>query len=302
PEHHFPDEDDFLNPTVTPPPLPALASLNPYDTHLHPHTPMTERQTKLIHNLHTQNKTKTYAPVLVYVGRLAVEKNIEFLIRALEHPSLSTAKLVIVGDGPSRSALEAIARETVGNDQVYSALPSETHVDVSHGRVASHPRARVLFAGMVHNENVTSTYYANADVFVSASSSETFGFTVAEAMACGTPSVMVRGGAFRSVYRMIDGWMFEEMDVDDYAGRIGRVVADGLVARRHARRVAVSHFGVMGAVKDLLKTYDMCLQGVFWEEEGLKKGGSETAAAAVALSAANSAKPASEEPKDKKKN
>ncbi|ORY41200.1 UDP-Glycosyltransferase/glycogen phosphorylase [Rhizoclosmatium globosum] len=281
PEHHFPDEDDFLNPTVTPPPLPALASLNPYDTHLHPHTPMTERQTKLVHNLHTQNKTKTYAPVLVYVGRLAVEKNIEFLIRALEHPSLSTAKLVIVGDGPSRSALEAIA--------VRLALPSETHVDVSHGRVASHPRARVLFAGMVHNENVTSTYYANADVFVSASSSETFGFTVAEAMACGTPSVMVRGGAFRSVYRMIDGWMFEEMDVDDYAGRIGRVVADGLVARRHARRVAVSHFGVMGA-------------GVFWEEEGLKKGGSETAAAAVAISAANSAKPASEEPKDKKKN
>ncbi|KAJ3062528.1 Sulfoquinovosyl transferase sqd2 [Podochytrium sp. JEL0797] len=246
---------------------------------------MTMRQTSLVHKLHTLNKAKSHAPVLVYVGRLAVEKNIEFLIRALDHPCLATAKLVIVGDGPARGMLEQTAFDTVGRDKVYMQDADAPHVDVSTGKVASVPSARVLFAGMMHNEEVVSRYYANADVFVSASASETFGFTVAEAMACGTPSVMVRSGAFRSVYMVIDGWMFEEMDVDDYAGRVGRVLADGMLARRVARRVAVSRFGVMGAVKDLLKTYEMCVNGVFWEEEGLKKGGSQTAAAMAALAA-----------------
>ncbi|KAJ3029250.1 UNVERIFIED_CONTAM: Sulfoquinovosyl transferase sqd2 [Siphonaria sp. JEL0065] len=290
PEHHFPAEDDYLHPTAPPAPLPIPSSLKPFESDPHPSTPMTRRQTSLVHKLHTQTSTKTVAPVLVYVGRLAVEKNVEFLIRALDHPCLATAKLVIVGDGPARPSLEAAARETVGPSKVYSAPLDSSHIDVSKGSVAAHPAARVLFAGMVHNEQLISTYYANADVFVSASASETFGFTVAEAMACGTPSVMVRSGAFRSVYRMIDGWMFEDMDTEDYAGRVGRVVADGILARRVARRVAVRQFGVMGAVKDLLKTYEMCVQGVFWEEEGLKKGGADTALAAAALATAG-AKP-----------
>ncbi|KAI9344874.1 hypothetical protein BDR26DRAFT_818484 [Obelidium mucronatum] len=289
PEHHFPAEDDYLHPSAPPAPLPIPSSLKPFETDPHPSTPMTRRQTSLVHKLHTQTKTKTAAPVLVYVGRLAVEKNVEFLIRAMEHPCLSTAKLVIVGDGPARASLEQTAREVAGSQGVYSAPPDTPHIDVSNGTVKSHSGARVLFAGMVHNEQIISTYYANADVFVSASASETFGFTVAEAMACGTPSVMVRSGAFRSVYRMIDGWMFEDMDMEDYVGRVGRVVSDGILARRVARRVAVRQFGVMGAVKDLLKTYEMCVNGVFWEEEGLKKGGSATAAAAAALASSGTA-------------
>ncbi|KAJ3251368.1 Sulfoquinovosyl transferase sqd2 [Chytriomyces hyalinus] len=289
-DNHFPSEDDYLNPSTPPPPLPIPESLKPFlGTTAHPSTPLTSRQTKLIHQLHTQNTIQkpssasgsVTSPVLLYVGRLAVEKNCEFLIRALEHPCLSTARLVLVGDGPARASLEAVAREVVGAERVYSAAAgtNHPHVNVSNGKVASHPTARVLFAGMVHNEEIIRGYYAAADVFVSASASETFGFTVAEALACGTPSVMVRSGAFRSVYRMIDGWMFEEGDVEDYVGRVGRVVMDGLLARRVSRRVAVRQFGVMGAVNDLLKTYDMCIRSDFWEENGIKKGGSDAAKA-----------------------
>ncbi|KAI8613635.1 hypothetical protein BC830DRAFT_1192100 [Chytriomyces sp. MP71] len=283
PEHHFPTEDDYLDPTQPPAPLAIPESLKPFmGTIAHPATPLTSRQTRLVHQLHAANTLASRGPVLLYVGRLAVEKNCEFLVRALSHACLATARLVLVGDGPARAGLEALAREMVGASRVWSASREGGHVDVSAGLAPGMEGARVLFAGMVHNEATVSGYYAAADVFVSASASETFGFTVAEAMACGTPSVMVRSGAFRSVYRVIDGWMFEEGDVEDYVGRVGRVVIDGILARRVARRVAVNGFGVIGAVRDLLAIYDMCVKGEWWEESGVKKGGSEAAKASRA--------------------
>ncbi|KAJ3138816.1 hypothetical protein HK101_003688 [Irineochytrium annulatum] len=208
-------------------------------------------------------------PVLLYVGRLAPEKNVEFLISALRHPALADASLVIVGDGPSRPGLEALAKRLFGSDAIHSRItPDDTAVEehaclaratATQGGVEA--RRRVVFAGMVRDERVVARYYGDADVFVSASASETFGFTVAEAMACGTPSVVVRAGAFAQVYRMVDAWMFEDGNVDDFAGRIGRVYADGNIARIAARKISVASFGVSTAVKDLLQMYESIVDG-----------------------------------------
>lgn len=60
-------------------------------------------------------------PILIYAGRLAMEKSIDFLIQAMAHPLLSEATLVIVGDGPIRPDLEHQARQVVGSDAVYSS-------------------------------------------------------------------------------------------------------------------------------------------------------------------------------------
>ncbi|KAJ1565657.1 hypothetical protein HK405_011870 [Cladochytrium tenue] len=229
-------------------------------------------------------EASTANPVLVYIGRLAVEKNIEFLISAMADPFLLQASLVLVGDGPSRAALETLAAETVGADAVFSYRPADAEdksaeaaaPDATEKAAASATsdrpwglggdgtvdgrRYRVLFVGMVRDEReVASGYYARADAFVSASASETFGFTVAEAMACGTPAVVVRSGAFASVYRAIDGWMFVPGRADDYVARLRRVLADGRAARRAARQVAVQGFGVDSAVRDLLQTYEWCV-------------------------------------------
>jgi glycosyltransferase involved in cell wall biosynthesis len=59
-------------------------------------------------------------PILVYCGRLAKEKNIEFLIRSMANPLLKDATLLIVGGGPLRGELEALAIETVGGNYIYS--------------------------------------------------------------------------------------------------------------------------------------------------------------------------------------
>ncbi|KAI8924869.1 hypothetical protein BC831DRAFT_463532 [Entophlyctis helioformis] len=220
-------------------------------------------------------------PLLIYVGRLAVEKNVEFLVQAMGHPSLANATLVVVGDGPSRPGLEDMARSIVGAEHVYSPTPvepsgspvsdsgdsafSETQasptVTKTPATAATSARKRIIFTGMILNEHQVASYYGQCDIFVSASASETFGFTVAEAMACATPAVVVRSGAFKTVYRMIDGWLFHEGDINDYATKISSVFKQGRTARRFARDVAVRGFTVQAAIRDLIGTYEWIVNG-----------------------------------------
>ncbi|KNC96106.1 uncharacterized protein SPPG_08495 [Spizellomyces punctatus DAOM BR117] len=211
-------------------------------------------------------------PILVYVGRLAPEKNVQFLIRALAHPTLQTASLVIVGDGPSRWQLEQLAQSTVGESHVYSnPPPASTRRDpysalsLAPAMAASTAIHRVIFTGMVLSEREIAQYYAHADIFVSASASETFGFTVAEALACGTPAVVVRSGAFATVYKCINQWMFDEDEVTDFVDKVVTCFEQGVEARRMSRKLAVGMFGVRLAVGDLLGAYDKIVNG---ESEG----------------------------------
>jgi len=89
-------------------------------------------------------------PVFLYVGRVAVEKNLPAFL-GLDLPGTK----VVVGDGPQRAELE---RRFPG----------------------------VVFAGMKTGADLAS-YYQRADVFVFPSRTDTFGLVLAEAMACGTP-------------------------------------------------------------------------------------------------------------------
>ncbi|KAI9361212.1 hypothetical protein DFJ73DRAFT_773549 [Zopfochytrium polystomum] len=203
-------------------------------------------------------------PVLLFVGRLAAEKNIEFLVTALKHATLQTASLVIVGDGPHRLALEALAVATVGPANVFSYLA---------GR-----RYRVLFVGMVQRADALARfYYPAAAASVSASASETFGLAVAESLGCGTPAVVVRGGAFCEVYAGCAGavWMFGEGDRKGFAARVAEAAAAAGEGRRAARREAVGRFGKGRVVRDVLEAYYGCV-----EENG--RGGAKGRWATVA--------------------
>jgi glycosyltransferase involved in cell wall biosynthesis len=89
-------------------------------------------------------------PIFLYVGRIAVEKNLEALLD-LDLPG----SLVIVGDGPARAWLER-----------------------------RYPRAR--FLGPLFGEALARVY-ASADVFAFPSKTDTFGIVMVEALACGLP-------------------------------------------------------------------------------------------------------------------
>lgn len=124
-------------------------------------------------------------PVLIYVGRLAGEKNIPLAVKAYKQvkeicPDL---KFVLVGDGPARKSIEK-----------------------------KHPE--LIFAGMKRGEELAK-YYASGDVFLFPSITETFGNVVTEALASG---LVVLGYDYAAPGRYIqpgnNGWLapFDDSD------------------------------------------------------------------------------------------
>jgi glycosyltransferase involved in cell wall biosynthesis len=97
--------------------------------------------------------------VLLMVGRVAAEKNVELGLRAFEQARQSRPdlRLVVVGDGPARSRLQS-----------------------------AHPEAR--FVGVRRGADLAA-HYASADLFLFPSLSDTFGNVVMEALASGLPVV-----------------------------------------------------------------------------------------------------------------
>lgn len=124
--------------------------------------------------------------VLVSVGRLAAEKNLDELLRFRAAMDDQAVTLLLVGDGPYRSQLEREAAEL--------------------GLRAP----QVVFAGMVPPQQVAE-WYQLGDLFVSASSSETQGLTYVEALAAGVPALCRADPCLDGVIRDGEnGWQFRD--------------------------------------------------------------------------------------------
>ena len=119
--------------------------------------------------------------VLLYVGRLSPEKEVDVLIQSylnIKKQSSRKFKMVIVGDGPDRKRLTEMAS---GSD--------------------------VIFTGSLTGQSLAQAY-ASADVFVFASQIETFGNVVLEAMASGLPVVAYNyASPQRYIKQGITGWL-----------------------------------------------------------------------------------------------
>lgn len=115
--------------------------------------------------------------VLINLGRLGTEKNLEELLQYFTSALKQNPKLMflIVGDGPDKTRLEELAVE-LGIDK------------------------SVIFVGMVEPSQVQE-YYQLADLFVSASTSETQGLTYIEAAANGLPLLCRKDACLRNVLK-----------------------------------------------------------------------------------------------------
>ena len=165
--------------------------------------------------------------VLVFVGRLAEEKNLSELLRFRANLGPGGVTLLLVGDGPDRQRLEAEA----------AALGLET--------------PDVVFAGMVAAEQIAD-WYQLGDLFVNASTSETQGLTYAEALAAGVPVLCRADPCLVGVVREGEnGWQYRgEADFRrkldnflahphrrDQISRQARQSAEEYSAKRFAERV-----------------------------------------------------------------
>ena len=99
----------------------------------------------------------------MFLGRIGKEKNITEILQYLENINRDDIVFIIAGAGPFLSELKDIC---------------------SNSKI----RDRLIFTGMIDSSKV-GNFYSKADVFVSASTSETQGLTFIESMACSTPII-----------------------------------------------------------------------------------------------------------------
>lgn len=158
---------------------------------------------------------------ILYVGRLAPEKNLSSLVAAVAKlDDRIDARLVFIGHGPLRESLETQAR-TLG--------------------------VRAEFLGVVEH-HLLPRYFRQADTFVLPSFTEGHPKALLEAMSCGVPCVAsARGGILSIVRDGETGLLFEPDDVAGLARQLQLVLASDGTGRMLAER----------AREEILRSYDL---------------------------------------------
>jgi 1,2-diacylglycerol 3-alpha-glucosyltransferase len=142
-------------------------------------------------------------PMLVYVGRLAFEKNCEFLLRMLVRvrAAVPDVLLVIAGEGPARKQLEGLTRQLGLGENV-------------------------SFVGYLNRDGSLEDCYAAGNAFVFASRTETQGLVLLESLALGTPVVATAVMGTREVLTDGEGCLIAEDDEADFAAKTIRLLTD----------------------------------------------------------------------------
>jgi len=173
------------------------------------------------------------AELLLYVGRLADEKNLDFLLRAFARvvARRSQARLLLVGRGPRERGLQRLARKLDLGDQV-------------------------IFTGPVPHSEVPH-YAAAADLFVFPSLTETQGLVLIEAMAAGTPVVAVEAPASVDVLAEGGGLLMPAQE-DAFAEVVLELLADKPRRRAMGEQAAraVQRYAIPAAVARLAEVYE----------------------------------------------
>lgn len=146
-------------------------------------------------------------PTALFVGRLAVEKNVDVLLRALTFtdPQLNV-HAEIIGDGEQRDYLRRLALE----------------LGVAH---------RVNFRGLVTDEELRQAYL-RADVFTQPCTAELQSLASLEAMSASTPVVLADALALpHLVNEGVNGYLFEPYNAQDMAEKLDRVLSASLQER-----------------------------------------------------------------------
>ncbi|MBM7541623.1 glycosyltransferase family 4 protein [Amphibacillus cookii] len=148
--------------------------------------------------------------IILYVGRIAAEKDIDIVLETFEHLPDKVKKdshLVMVGDGP-----------------LFPALSSAHH-------------DKVTWTGFIKGEALAQIY-ASSDLFLFPSPTETFGNVVLEALASGLPVITAStGGVKHLVTDKVTGYLCEPKQVDMFVERTTTLLSNPSL-RHHFSKAA----------------------------------------------------------------
>ena len=153
--------------------------------------------------------------VLLFVGRLGKEKSVDFLINCHKElvEQIPNIKLIIIGDGPEREDFENLAKK----------LKVEKSTS---------------FTGMVPYDEIP-LYYQIANLFVTASKTETQGLTLIEAMAAGVVPVCIDDESFKMVVvDELNGRIFKNKK--DYKKIVKELFDDKKITEKMANQARIS--------------------------------------------------------------
>lgn len=166
--------------------------------------------------------------VLLYVGRVAKEKNLEFLIRV--YPKIKKVnpkvKLVIVGEGHQEAKIKKMAKDP-----------------------------GIIFTGLVPPEEIASAY-ASGDVFLFSSNSEVQPFSIMEALAAGLPIVALKDIALEGM--VINGVNGYQVTSDkEFISKVVEVLDPKTGARlgKNSKKLAKENFSAESSLQKHLDIY-----------------------------------------------
>lgn len=171
---------------------------------------------------------------MLWVGRLSFEKNLDLILEAfaLTEQEVPKIKLVMIGDGPARESLELLTQAL--------ELPE-----------------KVIFTRAIsYQELVERNYYSLADMFVTASTWDTQGLSIIEAMAAGLPVVAPNVKAMPELVEGI-GELVEPNNSEAMAEAILKLLRDDQLRVKYSKqaKVEAKSYSVESSVDELLELY-----------------------------------------------
>jgi len=178
------------------------------------------------------------AVVAISVGRIAPDKNLDFLLRAFSRAAAEAPNLYlfVVGDGPKREDLEEIAR--------WAGLAE-----------------RVRFVGAVPYEEVPN-WLAMADFFVISSMAESHPLAVLEALAAGLPVLAIPSSGIEESIADGENGLLASGDVGEFGRQMIHLAADADLRRRLAEgaRRTRHRFDIRNTSTRLLAHYERLVE------------------------------------------
>jgi glycosyltransferase involved in cell wall biosynthesis len=163
--------------------------------------------------------------IIAYAGRVAREKNIEFLLKVYKEilKVRSHILFVVIGDGPHRSHIEHLAEE----------------LGIKH---------KMLFTGYISDKTALASWYKAANAFIFSSVTETQGLVILEAMSVGTPVVAVNAMGIKDIIQENLGGFASKLDVSEFSLKLMRLLSSktlcaqkSLEAKALADRLSMKH-------------------------------------------------------------
>jgi 1,2-diacylglycerol 3-alpha-glucosyltransferase len=197
----------------------------------------TEKNSRAASELRKQLNILPDEKVLIFVGRMGKEKNIEFLLHVFKEigKTRNNVRFLLIGDGPYFGKLKLKAKKL--------------SLDTAH------------FIGHIPHEKIP-TYYQAANLFVFASLTDTQGIVALEAMASGLPVVALQDDALKNIITDNEnGFLIKSGEPEIFAQKIINIFDNNNLYERlsHQAELTASSYSQENQTEKLLGIYESAL-------------------------------------------